>query len=70
MTTTVPWADVQEVALDGALAITSKDGEELGPVAFGGSLLGEITGYRVFFLQLFSFLVPFWEPRWVCGERR
>ncbi|WP_159039566.1 MULTISPECIES: hypothetical protein [unclassified Streptomyces] len=46
VTTTVPWADVQKVTLDGALAITLKDGEELGSVAFGGSLLGEMTGYR------------------------
>ncbi|MFE9457748.1 hypothetical protein [Streptomyces californicus] len=56
VTTTVPWADVQKVwadvqkvALDRAPAITLKDGEELGPVAFGGSLLGEIAGYRAFF---------------------
>ncbi|MFI1187137.1 hypothetical protein [Streptomyces californicus] len=46
VTTTVPWADVQKVTLDGALAITLKDGEELGSVAFGGSLLGDLAGYR------------------------
>ncbi|MFG3406902.1 hypothetical protein [Streptomyces sp. NPDC048142] len=46
LTTTVAWTDVRQVDMEGGLGITLRDGSELSSIAFGGSLLGDLTGYR------------------------
>ncbi|MFH9294008.1 hypothetical protein [Streptomyces sp. NPDC017520] len=46
LTTTVAWTDVRRVDIQGGLAVTLRDGSELLSIAFGGSLLGDLTGYR------------------------
>ncbi|WP_274031974.1 hypothetical protein [Streptomyces sp. MMBL 11-1] len=46
LTTTVAWTDVRRVNIQGGLTVTLRDGSELNSIAFGGSLLGDLTGYR------------------------
>ncbi|MER7696579.1 hypothetical protein [Streptomyces sp. NPDC096095] len=46
LTTTVAWTDVKQVDIRGGLGVTLRDGSELSSIAFGGSLLGDLTGYR------------------------
>ncbi|MET8469073.1 hypothetical protein ABZY90_00255 [Streptomyces sp. NPDC006422] len=45
VTTTVAWTDVEQVTMDDGLGIHLRDGNELGSIAFGGSLIGAFTGY-------------------------
>ena len=46
VTSRVAWTDVQRVSGEGGLSIHLADARVLGSVQYGGSLLGEITGYR------------------------
>jgi hypothetical protein len=44
-TATVAWSDVTDVTMTNGLSIRLRDGEELGNLQFGGSLIGDLTGY-------------------------
>ncbi|MFB7364727.1 hypothetical protein [Streptomyces hydrogenans] len=46
VTTTADWRDVAGVDIEGGLAGLLRDGRSLDSIAFGGSLIGEFTGYR------------------------
>ena len=45
ITRVVVWDDVSGVTIGNGLTIHLRDGKTLGSIQFGGSLIGEITGY-------------------------
>ncbi len=45
LTTRVAWTDVRSVSNEDGLTIVLRDSRKLSSIQFGGSLLGEFTGY-------------------------
>ncbi|GII33858.1 hypothetical protein Pmi06nite_73000 [Planotetraspora mira] len=41
----IPWKEIREIELEDGIKIVLKSGKRVGSVAYGGSLLGSITGY-------------------------
>lgn len=42
----IPWEELAEIGVAGGLVFRLRDGQRIGSVMFGGSVIGEILGYR------------------------
>lgn len=42
----IPWSEIEDINVDYGIKFMLRDGRKIGSIMYGGSVIGQLTGYR------------------------